>query len=91
MRDVVVSQQIITPHALPMFKEERHKSTRKLEEKDRKDPVKSHQPDLPLTKSGTGGRVASGGSTLSSYIIRYVQTLRHHKACRLVWKALKRA
>lgn len=67
---VVVSQQIITPHALPLFREERHKSTRKLELRDRKDPVKSHRPDLPLGSSGTGGRVTSGGSTLSSYIIR---------------------
>ena len=67
---VVVSQQIITPHALPMFREERHKSTRKLEMRDRKDPVKSHRPELPLGSSGTGGRVSAGGSTLSSYIIR---------------------
>lgn len=67
---IVVSQQIITPHALPMFREERHRSTRKLELKDRKDPVRSHRPDLPLGNAGTGGRVTSGGSTLSSYIIR---------------------
>ncbi|KAA0187433.1 hypothetical protein HAZT_HAZT009261 [Hyalella azteca] len=67
---IVLSQQIITPHALPMFREERHKSTRKLELKDRKDPVKSRRPDLPLGNAGTGGRVTSGGSTLSSYIIR---------------------
>ncbi|KAK7082175.1 WD repeat-containing protein 70 [Halocaridina rubra] len=68
--EVVVSQQVITPHALPMFREERHKSTRKLEERDRKDPLKSHQPDLPIGKAGSGGRVSAGGSTLSSYIIR---------------------
>lgn len=68
--EVVVSQQIITPHALPMFREERHKSTRKLEERDRKDPVRSQQPDLPVGKAGSGGRVSAGGSTLSSYIIR---------------------
>ncbi|CAL4143095.1 unnamed protein product, partial [Meganyctiphanes norvegica] len=68
--EVVVSQQVITPHALPMFREERHKSTRKQEERDRKDPQKSHQPELPIGKAGSGGRVAAGGSTLSSYIIR---------------------
>lgn len=68
--EVVVSQQVITPHALPMFREERHKSTRKVEERDRKDPVKSRQPDLPVGKAGSGGRVSAGGSTLSSYIIR---------------------
>ena len=68
--EIVVSQQIITPHALPMFREEMHKSTRKLDLKDRKDPIKSHRPDLPLGGPGTGGRVSAGGSTLSSYIIR---------------------
>ena len=38
-------------------------------EKDRLDPVKSRRPDLPIT-SGQGGRVASSGGTLSSYVIR---------------------
>lgn len=33
------------------------------------DPVKSQRPDLPIT-SGQGGRVASSGGTLSSYVIR---------------------
>ncbi|KAB7494275.1 Gastrulation defective protein 1-like protein [Armadillidium nasatum] len=68
--EIIVSQQIITPHALPLFREERHKSNRKMEEKDRKDPVRSQQPELPLGKTGSGGRVSTGGSTLSSYIIR---------------------
>lgn len=38
-------------------------------EKDRLDPVKSHRPDLPIT-SGQGGRLASSGGTLSSFVIR---------------------
>lgn len=62
-------QQIITPHALPMFRQDRPKSVRKQLEKDRLDPVKSRRPDLPI-KSGQGGRVAATGSTLSSYVIR---------------------
>lgn len=61
--------QVITPHALPMFRQERSKTTKKKMEKDRLDPVKSRRPDLPIT-SGQGGRVASSGSTLSSYVIR---------------------
>lgn len=61
--------QIITPHALPMFRQERSKSSRKKLEKERMDPVKSRRPDLPIT-SGQGGRVASSGGTLSSYVIR---------------------
>uniref|UniRef100_A0A182K3M9 WD_REPEATS_REGION domain-containing protein n=1 Tax=Anopheles christyi TaxID=43041 RepID=A0A182K3M9_9DIPT len=61
--------QIITPHALPMFRQEKTRSVRKKLEKDRLDPVKSKRPDLPIT-SGQGGRVASSGGTLSSYVIR---------------------
>lgn len=61
--------QIITPHALPMFRQEKSKSLRKKLEKDRLDPMKSKRPDLPIT-SGQGGRVASSGGTLSSYVIR---------------------
>ncbi|KAL1139020.1 hypothetical protein AAG570_009081 [Ranatra chinensis] len=67
--EVVAAQQIITPHALPMFRQEKPKSVRKKMEKERLDPVKSRRPDLPI-KSGQGGRVAASGSTLSSYVIR---------------------
>lgn len=61
--------QVITPHALPMFRQEKSRSLRKQMEKDRLDPMKSRRPDLPIT-SGQGGRVASSGGTLSSYVIR---------------------
>ncbi|XP_017778073.1 PREDICTED: gastrulation defective protein 1 homolog [Nicrophorus vespilloides] len=67
--EVISSQQVITPHALPLFRQERRKTSRKQMEKDRLDPVKSKRPDLPIT-SGQGGRVASSGGTLSSYVIR---------------------
>lgn len=67
--EVVGVSQIITPHALPMFRQEKSRSSRKKLEKERLDPVKSHRPDLPIT-SGQGGRVASSGGTLSSYVIR---------------------
>ncbi|XP_046992988.1 gastrulation defective protein 1 homolog [Schistocerca americana] len=66
---VVAAQQILTPHALPMFRQEKPKSIRKQMEKDRHDPVKSRRPDLPIS-SGQGGRVAQSGGTLSSYVIR---------------------
>lgn len=39
-------------YALPMFRESRPTSTRKQEEKLRKDPVKSHRPDLPVHGPG---------------------------------------
>jgi WD repeat-containing protein 70 len=67
--EIAGSIQVITPHALPMFRQEKSRSLRKQVEKDRMDPVKSRRPDLPIT-SGQGGRVASSGGTLSSYVIR---------------------
>lgn len=45
--------QVITPHALPMFRQEKSRSSRKKMERDRLDPKKSHRPDLPIT-SGQG-------------------------------------
>ncbi|XP_040581349.1 gastrulation defective protein 1 homolog [Lepeophtheirus salmonis] len=68
----VEDQQIITPYALPLFRQERQKSTRKQAEKARKDPVKSRRPDLPLGMKGTGGRVTSGGSTLHSWMAKQI-------------------
>ncbi len=68
----VATQQIITPYSLPMFRQERQKSTRKQAEKARRDPVKSRRPDLPLGMRGTGGRVAAGGSTLHSFMAKQI-------------------
>ncbi|XP_064465742.1 WD repeat-containing protein 70-like [Ornithodoros turicata] len=62
--------QVLTPHALPLFREERPRSTKKRLEKARKDPLLSRRPDLPVTGPGQGGRIASAGNTLSSYIVR---------------------
>ncbi|CAK1543634.1 unnamed protein product [Leptosia nina] len=67
--EVVSTQQIITPHALPLFKQEKLRTNKKKMEKERLDPIKSRRPDLPIT-SGQGGRVAASGSTLSSFVIR---------------------
>jgi len=67
--EVVSAQQIISPHVLPMYRQEKQKTSKKRLEKDRLDPVKSRRPDLPISQ-GSGGRVASSGSTLSSYVIR---------------------
>lgn len=67
--EVVGTTQIITPHALPLFREEKSRSNRRKKEKERADPVKSKRPDMPIT-TGQGGRLASSGGTLSSYVIR---------------------
>ena len=42
----------LAAYALPMFRERRPTSTHRQEEKLRKDPVKSHRPDLPVTGPG---------------------------------------
>jgi len=47
-----VGQQIITPHALPLFRKDRPKSLKKQMEKARLDPVKSRRPELPLIAKG---------------------------------------
>ncbi|KAG8456694.1 hypothetical protein GDO86_002469 [Hymenochirus boettgeri] len=63
---------IITPHALPMFREPRQRSTRKQLEKDRLDPMKSHKPEPPVAGPGRGGRVGTHGGTLSSFIVKNI-------------------
>ena len=67
-----LSDNVINPHALPMFRQERAKNLGAQRAKDRKDPVKSHRPDLPLGNAGAGGRLASHGGTLSSYIVKNI-------------------
>ena len=39
-------------YSLPLYRDDRERSTRKQMEKDRKDPVKSHRPQPPLTSRG---------------------------------------
>ncbi|KAM7331829.1 WD repeat-containing protein 70-like [Alexandromys fortis] len=63
---------IITPHALPMFREPHQRSTRKQLERDRLDPPKSHKPEPPVAGPGRGGRVGAHGGTLSSYIVKNI-------------------
>lgn len=68
-KEMPLKDHIITPHSLPMFREKRFKNKKKLKEADRKDPVRSHRPDLPVTGPGHGGRVTSGMS-LSAYVVK---------------------
>lgn len=53
-----------------MFKQDRRKSKFVQMIKDRKDPIKSHQPELPVTGAGAGGRLASAGKTFASFIAK---------------------
>lgn len=68
--EMMIGQSIITPHALPMFRTSKPTSTHKQEEKSRKDPLKSHRPELPVSGQGEGGRVGAHGSTLSQYVAK---------------------
>ncbi|XP_078656710.1 WD repeat-containing protein 70-like isoform X1 [Branchiostoma floridae x Branchiostoma belcheri] len=71
--ETVVHEQILTPHALPIFRENRRgRMAWKQLVKDRSDPVRSHRPDLPVSGAGAGGRLGATGSTLSSYISRTI-------------------
>lgn len=55
--DYEINRPIITPHALPMFKDEETRPSKKKRDKLRKDPVASYRPDLPMSGHGKGGRV----------------------------------
>ncbi|KAJ2824805.1 hypothetical protein IWW50_003154 [Coemansia erecta] len=49
--------EIITPNALPLFREDRPASTKRRREKVRNDPVRSHRPDMPVSGHGKGGAI----------------------------------
>ncbi|KAG0323223.1 hypothetical protein BG000_002689 [Podila horticola] len=64
--DYEIDRPIITPHALPMFKEEKIRSNKRKQEKMRSDPVASHRPEMPLTGPGKGGKV---GISLTQHVL----------------------
>lgn len=68
---------IITPYALSLFKEKKYSSKRNQEEKERKDPVLSRRPDLPVNGPGSGGRLATKGATLSQYVLQSIAIKTH--------------
>ena len=52
------AMQIITPHALPMFREENH-DHKKQRSLDRADPLKSRKPEQVMTGPGRGGKIGT--------------------------------
>ncbi|KAF5459434.1 hypothetical protein F2P56_023380, partial [Juglans regia] len=67
--DFVAKPVIHNPHALPLFRDQ--PSRKRLREKELKDPMKSHKPELPVTGPGFGGRVGvSAGSLLTQYLLK---------------------
>eukprot|EP00878_Enallax_costatus_P028867 GHUV01031219.1.p1 GENE.GHUV01031219.1~~GHUV01031219.1.p1 ORF type:complete len:171 (+),score=55.85 GHUV01031219.1:560-1072(+) len=63
--DVGLPLVIKTPHALPMFREERFVGKKRQREKARQDALKTRKPDPGATAGmGKGGRIGSTGGTL---------------------------
>lgn len=68
MSDALAAPTIITPHALPMFRDgEIARGTKRKHEKDRMDPRKSKRPELPVTGPGRGGRV---GASATQHVVQ---------------------
>lgn len=68
MSDAVTAPHIITPHALPMFRDlDLGRGTKRKREKDRMDPRKSRRPELPVTGPGKGGRV---GASATQHVVQ---------------------
>lgn len=69
MSDALAAPTILTPHALPMFKDGDGivKGTKRKREKDRLDPRKSRRPELPVTGPGKGGRV---GASATQHVVQ---------------------
>lgn len=61
-------KKIITPHSLPLFREDQATSFAKI----RQDPKRSYKPEMPVSGESQGGRVKPAGSTLSSYVARNI-------------------
>jgi len=72
MSDALAAPAILTPHALPMFRDgEGITGTKRKRDKDRQDPRKSRRPELPITGPGKGGRV--GASATQSMVQNLVR------------------
>jgi WD repeat-containing protein 70 len=60
---------IMTPHALPAFKDQDYHQTKRQQEKARMDPVKSHRPMEPVKGAGKGGRV---GASATQHLVQHM-------------------
>lgn len=89
LSDALAAPTILTPHALPMFKDGDGivKGTKRKREKDRLDPRKSRRPELPVTGPGKGGRV---GASATQHIVQNLvrDTTRDEDVSHLVVLAL---
>jgi hypothetical protein len=62
------NDSIITPNALPLFRDE-PKATRKTKERDRKDPEKTKLPEPPIAGGIKTGAQAGAGINFTQYIV----------------------
>lgn len=64
---------ILTPHALPMFRDGEVSSgiagTKRKRDRERADPRKSRRPELPVNGPGKGGRV---GASATQHVVRHL-------------------
>ncbi|KAF9073742.1 transcription factor [Rhodocollybia butyracea] len=68
MSDALAAPAILTPHALPMFRDgDGIVGNKRKREKDRLDPRKSRRPELPVTGPGKGGRV---GASATQHVVQ---------------------
>ncbi|KAF8168327.1 hypothetical protein B0H34DRAFT_670517 [Crassisporium funariophilum] len=68
MSDALAAPTILTPHALPMFRDlDPGRGTKRKREKDRMDPRKSKRPELPVSGPGRGGRV---GASATQHVVQ---------------------
>ncbi|CDZ96257.1 Uncharacterized conserved protein, contains WD40 repeat [Phaffia rhodozyma] len=69
--DLTMPQVIITPHSLPMYREENRLlgGGKRKREKERADPVKTRKPAEPMSGPGKGGRV---GASATQHLLRGV-------------------
>jgi len=66
------AMHIMTPHALPMFREENH-DHKKQRSLDRADPLKSRKPDQQMSGPGRGGVI---GTTFHHSMMKVMQKVR---------------
>ncbi|KZT74818.1 WD40 repeat-like protein [Daedalea quercina L-15889] len=69
MSDAVAAPTILTPHALPMFRDGDGlvRGSKRKRERERMDPRKSKRPELPVTGPGRGGRV---GASATQHVVQ---------------------
>lgn len=70
MSDALAAPTILTPHALPMFRDGEDgmaRGTKRRREKERADPRKSRRPEMPVTGPGRGGRV---GASATQHVVQ---------------------